>query len=161
MLDLCYAIEKPKHQMWPLRCHCERVGCSNFLDVAALHEDNTGRHPHSGFGYAPVLSKEIGAGEARWCYPCCDDWRRAQLAKAHAEGKLSEHYLEGDKVTTWSGSFIAQVIRSRMVPTGRLSYTHGKTIRSVRVRDVNGNEWVGRSNDGIAIKLRAVKGKSK
>lgn len=69
-------------------------------------------------------------------------------------------YLSGDgkTFTTWKGQILGRAFLGSTIRLTRLSYIHGPTLRSVRVRDVWGQEWYGRGNPGIAITLRKVKG---
>jgi hypothetical protein len=66
---------------------------------------------------------------------------------------------DGKHVTGWKGNVLGDVTCSRTIPLTRVSFTHGRTIQSVRVRDVHGGYWYGRGNAGIAIKLFPYKTK--
>lgn len=68
-------------------------------------------------------------------------------------------YLSSDAkhLTGWKGNVLGTVIRSSKVKLTRLSYTHGKTMLAVTVRDTHGKLWHGRGNAGLAIALRASK----
>lgn len=106
-----------------------------------------------------AAGRNIRGVQVSVCADCANAYERLELKAAHANGERFTAYLAagGAELHTWLGSVLGRVIRSRVVKLTRLSHTHGKAICSVRVRDVHGNEWVGRGNDGIVITLRPVK----
>lgn len=65
---------------------------------------------------------------------------------------------DGRSVTGWKGNILGSVIDWSPCELTRRSYTHGKSYRSVRVKDVHGGLWYGRGSPGIAITLRATRG---
>ena len=65
---------------------------------------------------------------------------------------------DGKHFTGWKGNILGTVTRSTLVRLTRLSFTHGKYIRAVQVRDVHGGMWHGRGSEGICITLRPLKG---
>lgn len=67
---------------------------------------------------------------------------------------------DGKQVGGWKGNVLGQIISTNIVALTRWSYVHGSTIRSVRVRDVHGGLWYGRGSPGVAITLRAYKGRA-
>ena len=65
---------------------------------------------------------------------------------------------EGNHVTGWKGNVLGDVISSSTVRLTRTSYIHGKSMLSVKVKDVHGGLWYGRGSPSIAITLRPYKG---
>lgn len=59
---------------------------------------------------------------------------------------------DGSMITTQAGFMLMTVLRSRPVRT------HGKDYSSIHAVDVHGGHWAGRGSEGVAIKLRPVKG---
>lgn len=64
---------------------------------------------------------------------------------------------DGRNFTGWKGNFLGAVVDWKLCKLARLSYTHGRDYRSVRVRDVHGGMWFGRGSPGVYIKLRPAK----
>lgn len=103
-----------------------------------------------GSGYA------IMPDGSRICYICADKAQRDSL-KNRDKGIAA--YLSGDKITTWAGGELMRVTHSRSCKLTRQSYTHDRNLyRSIHAIDCHGGHWSGRGSDGIAIKLRPVKG---
>lgn len=65
---------------------------------------------------------------------------------------------DGNRLTGWKGNTLGTVIDWTLCQLTRVSWTHGKQYRSVRVRDVHGRQWYGRGSPGIVIRLRPCKG---
>lgn len=64
---------------------------------------------------------------------------------------------DGKHFTGWKGNILGTVTRSTLVRLTRWSFTHGKYIRAVQVRDVHGGMWHGRGSEGVCITLRPLK----
>ena len=99
------------------------------------------------------------AGDELICYPCADKRQFADLIGAdRAYGYLSR---DGRRFTNWTGGTLGAVTESTptALPFGRShSWTHGRSYRSVRVRDVHGRIWWGKGSPGVCIALRRIKG---
>ena len=65
---------------------------------------------------------------------------------------------DGKRFTGWKENILGYVVRSSIVTLTHFSYTHGKTMQAVRVRDIHGALWYGRGSPGIHINLRPMKG---
>lgn len=61
---------------------------------------------------------------------------------------------DGCFITTWMGTTLAQIRSWRQYRLTRLSFTHGKTIRSFVAVDSLGRRWYGRGNPGIICRMR-------
>lgn len=93
------------------------------------------------------------------CYSCADKRQREELKDR--SGPFTA-YLSGDgqRITTWTGGELMRITSSRPCKPTRDSFTHDvKSYRSVRARDVHGNDWSGRGSPGILINMRPVKTK--
>ncbi len=90
------------------------------------------------------------------CNECCDLHARIQLKRSHGKKERFTCYMSENGVTTWTGGLLGSIIRAKKVKLTRRSYTHGTYIVSYRVRDVHGNEWIGRGNPGIVTTMRPV-----
>lgn len=64
---------------------------------------------------------------------------------------------DGKHVTGWKGNVLGAVTQSTTIKLARWSYMHGKTMQSVRVRDIHGGLWFGRSSPGMCVTLRPSK----
>lgn len=101
-------------------------------------------------GYAVTPNNEM------LCFPCADADQRESLETGNrCVGYLS---ADGKSLTTWTGGILGKVTDWNPCKLTRVSYTHGKSYRSVRVTDCHGSEWYGRGSPGIAISLRRIKG---
>ena len=65
---------------------------------------------------------------------------------------------DGRHLTGWKGNVLGAVVDWAPCKLTRTSFTHGKSYRSVRVRDVHGAMWYGRGSPGVCITLRPCKG---
>jgi hypothetical protein len=64
---------------------------------------------------------------------------------------------DGKHITGWKGNVLGTIVRSTPCRLTRVSYTHGKSYLSIRVRDIHGAFWHGRGSPGICITLRACR----
>lgn len=65
---------------------------------------------------------------------------------------------DGQRLTGWKGNWLGTVVDWSPCALARFSFLHGKSYRSVRVRDVHGALWYGRGSPGVCITLRPCKG---
>ena len=65
---------------------------------------------------------------------------------------------DGQRLTGWKGNWLGTVVDWNPCKLTRMSFTHGKSYRSVRIRDVHGALWYGRGSPGVCITLRPCKG---
>lgn len=65
---------------------------------------------------------------------------------------------DGQRLTGWKGNRLGTVVDWRPCALARFSFMHGKSYRSVRIRDVHGALWYGRGSPGVCITLRPCKG---
>lgn len=92
---------------------------------------------------------------ARVCMHCASVRERTAMAKADS---YTAYLSQGATlVTTWSGFELGAVIASSPCRVMRPSFTHGRSMLSVRVRAVDGSIWYGRGSPGIVIRLRRTK----
>lgn len=111
-----------------------------------------------GTGYAILPDGE------RICYACAD---RMQIEELKDRSKPFCAYVSlvakdswlGYKITTWTGGELMRVTAARPCRLTRPSFTHDrKGYMSIHAVDVHGGHWAGRGSEGVAIKLRPVKG---
>lgn len=91
------------------------------------------------------------------CFLCAD---KRQLKELTDRSQPFTAYVssDGNRITTWTGGKLMDVVQSRPCQLTRHSYTHDrKSYRSIRAMDVHGGFWHGRGSAGIAITLRASK----
>lgn len=109
-------------------------------------------------GYAVLPNGE------RICYACAD---KRQIEELKDRSKPFCAYLSlvskdswlGYQVTTWTGGKLMRVTSAWPCKLTRQSFTHDRgSYLSIHAVDVHGGHWAGRGSDGIAIKLRPVKG---
>lgn len=117
--------------------------CNNPLPVMP-----TSHCVGTGYAVLPATGEHI-------CYPCSDKRERAELLD---RSRPVCAYVSGDgsRITTWTGGDLMRIVRSRTVRLTRESFTHGRTIQSIRAVDCHGGEWIGQGNPGISIRLRPV-----
>jgi hypothetical protein len=91
------------------------------------------------------------------CWTCADQEQREALKD---RTKAAGGYLasDGRTVTTWTGGKLGTVTSATTVRLARWSAFHGKTMQAIRVRDVHGNMWHGRTSPGMSVTLRPLKG---
>lgn len=124
--------------------HC--ADCGALFPVFPVgHVGGTGR---ATFG-PPLDRKEI-------CYPCADK-RCIEALKDRSQSFLA--YVGKGIITTWTGGKLMTITSAQPCQLTRASWTHGrKGYMSIHAVDVHGGHWTGRGSEGIAIKLRPVKG---
>lgn len=90
------------------------------------------------------------------CWACAD---AEQVAALKDRSKPAGGYLsqDGRTLTTWTGGKLGDVVRSTPVRLARWSHWHGRTIQAIRVRDVHGAMWYGRTSPGMCVSLRPCK----
>jgi hypothetical protein len=89
------------------------------------------------------------------CYPCAD---KLQIEDLKDRSKSVCAYVGSGIITTWTGGKL-MTITCRPCKLTRQSFTHSRSgYRSIHAVDVHGGHWAGRGSEGIAIKLRPVKG---
>lgn len=90
---------------------------------------------------------------------CCECADREQVQGLKDRSKPFGAYLDGDgrTVTTWTGGKLGTVTSSHTIHLARWSYVHGKTMLAIRVRDVHGAMWHGRTSPGMCVTLRPSK----
>ena len=98
----------------------------------------------------------IRPDDTRICYACADKEQRAELLD-RSKPFCAYVSCDGNRITTWTGGELMRITRSHEMRLTRQSFTHGKTIRTIRAIDVHGNRWFGRGNPGISIRLRPCK----
>jgi hypothetical protein len=64
---------------------------------------------------------------------------------------------DGKHVTGWKGNVLGTVYEWWTIKLSRRSFTHGAHYRHIKVRDVHGGLWYGRSSPGVVVTLRPVK----
>ena len=105
-----------------------------------------------GTGYARIHGDLV-------CYPCADKYQAESMRDAsEAFGFISS---DGKSLTSWSGGKLGTVVRkvATALPFGRrFSHVHGSHYYAFQVRDVHGQYWHGKSSQGVAIRLRRMKG---
>ena len=90
------------------------------------------------------------------CYACADVREIAQLKD---RSKPFYAYVGKGIITTWTGGKLMTITASRPCALTRASNWHDKgSFKSIHAVDVHGGHWTGRGSEGLAIKLRAVKG---
>jgi hypothetical protein len=95
----------------------------------------------------------------RICYPCAD---KRQIEELKDRSKPFVAYVGKGVITTWTGGKIMTITRSVPCRLTRQSFTHDRRgYMSIHAVDVHGGHWAGRGSEGIAIKLRPVKGGSR
>ena len=104
-----------------------------------------------GTGYAVLHD------DTRVCYACAD---KRQIAELKDRSKPFCAYVGKDNaITTWTGGKLMTIIRAWPCQLTRQSYAHSaKGYLSIHAVDVHGGHWAGRGSEGVAIKLRPVKG---
>lgn len=113
-------------------------------------------------GHKPSPHSEHTTGTAHTrdgreiCWTCAD---REQVEAMRDRSKPTGGYLSSDgrTVTTWTGGYLGTVVRSTPVRLARWSWCHGKTMQAIRVRDVHGAMWYGRTSPGVCVTLRPCK----
>jgi len=95
--------------------------------------------------------------DSRICYACAD---KRQVAELLDRSKPFVGYVgSGNTITTWTGGKLMTITRAWPCELTRQSFTHSaKGYTSIHAVDVHGGHWAGRGSEGIAIKLRPVKG---
>lgn len=90
---------------------------------------------------------------------CCQCADAEQVEALKDRTKPVGAYLAGDgrTVTTWTGGKLGTVTASSTVRLARWSAFHGRTMQAIRVRDVHGNMWHGRTSPGMSVNLRPCK----
>ncbi len=115
-------------------------------------------------GYCGGTGYAVTPDGTRICYACAD---KAQIEALKDRSKpfcayvslVSKDSWLGYKITTWTGGELMRVTSARPCTLTRQSYTHdGRGYMSIHAVDVHGGHWAGRGSEGIAIKLRPVKG---
>lgn len=93
------------------------------------------------------------------CYPCADAGQRANMLDR--SGPIVAYLAsDGRTVTTWTGGKLGDVVhwQSTALPFGRRrSFWHGSSYRAIRVRDVHGAMWHGKTSPGLCVTLRPMK----
>jgi len=91
------------------------------------------------------------------CYPCAD---KLQVEDLKDRSKPFCAYVgKGNEITTWTGGKLMTIMRAWPCKLTRQSFTHDRNgYLSIHAVDVHGGHWAGRGSEGIAIKLRPVKG---
>lgn len=103
----------------------------------------------TGYAYPPDSDRPI-------CYPCSD---KRQIADLKDRSKPFIAYVGNGTITTWTGGKLMTITRSNHCQLTRDSWTHSRNgYMSIHAVDVHGGHWTGRGSEGIAIKLRPVKG---
>lgn len=103
----------------------------------------------TGYAYMPNSDKPI-------CYNCAD---KRQIEDLKDRSKSFYAYLGKGVVTTWTGGKLMTVKWSRRCELTRRSNWHSReSYVSIHAVDVHGGHWTGRGSEGLAIKLRPVKG---
>jgi hypothetical protein len=95
------------------------------------------------------------------CYACAEKAEVVAFRCAGTERKPFGAYLSTDPqsptrlvLTTWTGRKLATVMGTHKIPTGRVSFIHGRTMESFVAVDPEGREWYGRGNAGIHCTVR-------
>jgi len=111
----------------------------------------------------PCIPQGCGTGYAvlndgkRICYPCADN---RQIEELKDRSKPFVGYVGKDNsITSWTGGKLMTITRAWPCQLTRPSNWHdSKSFMSIHAVDVHGGHWAGRGSEGIAIKLRPVKG---
>lgn len=107
-------------------------------------------------GFTGASGYAITPSGKRICYACAD---KAQIEELKDRSKPIVAYVgKDDAITTWTGGKLMRITRARPCKFTRPSFTHGNLCLSIHAVDVHGGHWAGRGSEGIAIKLRPVKG---
>lgn len=94
--------------------------------------------------------------DTRVCYACAD---KIQIEALKDRSKPFVAYVGKGVITSWTGGKLMTITRARGCELTRFSYTHSKkSYMSIHAVDVHGGHWAGRGSEGIAIRLRPVKG---
>ena len=102
-------------------------------------------------GYAVTPKNE------KICYSCA---YKAQIQDLKDRSKPFTAYIscDGKRISTWKGSTLMTITRSRPCRLTRRSFTHdSRTFMSIHAVDVHGAHWYGRGSAGIVITLRPCK----
>jgi len=107
-------------------------------------------------GYSGASGYAILPNKRRICYACAD---KRQIEALKDRSRPFVAYVGKGTITTWTGGKLMTITRSVPCQLTRQSWTHERnSYRSIRAVDVHGAHWAGRGSEGIAIKLRPVKG---
>lgn len=104
-----------------------------------------------GTGYATLPNED------KVCYPCAD---KREIEELKDRSKPFCAYVgKGNSITTWTGGKLMTITRAWPCTLTRQSFTHDrKGYLSIHAVDIHGGHWAGRGSEGMAIKLRPVKG---
>ncbi len=113
-------------------------------------------------GHTPSPHSEHTTGTAHThdgreiCWACAD---REQVEGLRDRTKPAGGYLssDGKTVTTWTGGKLGTVTSSTTIHLAKYSWIHGKTMQAIRVRDIHGGMWYGRTSPGVCVNLRPLK----
>ena len=87
-----------------------------------------------------------------FCDPCFDEHQRDRLTQV----RHYTAYLDGDRLTTWTGCELAKITQRRTTRAG-----FGGTRVYFRARDVHGARWYGNSpGDGMYARMHRTTGGS-
>lgn len=64
---------------------------------------------------------------------------------------------DGRRVTGWKGNTLGTIFDWSPCKLSRVSFTHGREYRSIKVRDVHGGLWYGRGSPGVCVTLRPAR----
>ena len=91
----------------------------------------------------------------RICYPCAD---KRQIEELKDRSKPFVAYVGKGILTSWTGGKLMAITSARPCCLTLPSNWHGKDFASIHAVDVHGGHWAGRGSEGVAIKMRPVKG---
>ena len=92
----------------------------------------------------------------RICYTCAD---RRQIEDLKDRSKPFNAYVGKGVITTWTGGKLMTITASQPCQlTWQSNWHDEKSFRSIHAVDAHGGHWAGRGSEGVAIKMRPVKG---
>lgn len=95
-------------------------------------------------------------GDKPICYVCAN---KIEVEHLKDRSKPYVGYLGDGVVTTWTGGELMKITMIRGCTLTRRSHWHSRdSFCSVHAVDPHGGHWAGRGSEGIAIRMRPVKG---